>query len=160
TISVVGFMMFSCCFGGIVLFPVSTAPNQLRLESFLAQELDAVSRCDLAEAAAQPEPDQRQAGLARHARDLQLLAELQSHRDHEQALLEDRMKWINPWMRAGFRQQIEMSDDFYRKIYGSVDVRWHARQTIDMRQAQLESLPWWFAIIALLVLALLWFLWS
>src|SRR5262249_3651470 len=69
TISVVGFMMFSCCFGGIVLFPVSTAPNQLRLESFLAQELDAVSRCDLAEAAAQPEPDQRQAGLARHAED-------------------------------------------------------------------------------------------
>src|SRR5262249_96967 len=69
-------------------------------------------------------------------------------------------KWINPWMRAGFRQQIEMSDDFYRKIYRNEDIREQARHTIDMRQAKLEALPWWYSIISLLVLALLWFLWS
>jgi hypothetical protein len=159
-LSAVGFLMFSCCFGGFVLYPVSTTPNQLHVEAFLLRELKAVSQRDLEGSAAQPETSLRQAGLVRYRQDQELLAELQSHHDHEQALLEDRMKWVNPWMRTGLKQQMEMSDDFYRKTYGSSDIRQYARLTIDMHRQQHQLMPWWTAILALLVLTFLWFLWS
>jgi hypothetical protein len=159
-VSAVGFLTLSCCFGGIVLYPVSTAPNQLHLEAFLMRELEKVSVRDLAIAAVQPDPSLRLTGLARYTQDLELLAELQAHHEHEQSLLEDRMKWLNPWTRVGMKQQMEMSDDFYRKIYGSANIRQVAEATMEMHRQQQEFLPWWASIVSLLTLTFLWFLWS
>ena len=159
-LSAVGFMMFSCCLGGFVMTPVMIAPNQLHEEEFFSRELDAVSRRDLEAATAQPDIALRQAGLARYSEDQKLLAELQSHYEHERARLEDRTKWLSPFMRPAVHQQMEMSDSFYRKIYGSADIRRVARDRMHMHQQQQDFMPWWWAIISLLALAFLWFLWS
>ncbi|HEV3145009.1 MAG TPA: protein kinase [Gemmataceae bacterium] len=159
-LSAVGLLMFTCCFGIFTLFPVSAVPNLLHQESFLLRELDAVSQRDLAIASIQPDPAMRIAGLARYAEDLRLLAELQSFHDHEQARFDDRVKWVNPAVRQGLRQQMELPDDWYRKTIGNHDLRDYTRMTMTIHEGMRDALPWWFPIVSLSVLSGLWFVWS